>query len=196
MACPPACASGPTDRPAALARGDMMQLVGCGMSREAARSVYAQASIGLEDLDMVELHDCFAHNGRIVVQGTSPGRDRTRPMLRTVAAAARHGGRASGEGRAPGTGPQAGVGRSLRRHVVRGGRESLNVRRRLCGCTSHPSSNGDSPGCYSMRDMMRLPAISCLINAKRWRLTQPASTAVATPCNCLKNPSATGLSIS
>ena len=51
-----------TDRPAALASGDMMQLVGYGMSREAARSVYAQAGIGPEDLDVVELHDCFAHN--------------------------------------------------------------------------------------------------------------------------------------
>lgn len=51
-----------TDRPEALASGDMMQVVGWGMSRAAAHEVYAAAGIGPEDLDLVELHDCFAHN--------------------------------------------------------------------------------------------------------------------------------------
>ncbi|MEJ8858827.1 beta-ketoacyl synthase N-terminal-like domain-containing protein [Variovorax robiniae] len=32
------------------------------MSRAAARSVYEQAGIGADDLDVVELHDCVAHN--------------------------------------------------------------------------------------------------------------------------------------
>ena len=51
-----------TDRPEALNSGDMMQVVGYGMSREAAQLVYEQAGIGPHDLDVVELHDCFAHN--------------------------------------------------------------------------------------------------------------------------------------
>ena len=51
-----------TDRPDTLASHDMMMVVGYGMSREAARRVYEQAGIGAEDVDVVELHDCFAHN--------------------------------------------------------------------------------------------------------------------------------------
>ena len=51
-----------TDRAEALTSGDMMQVVGYGMSREAAQMVYEQAGVGPEDLDTVELHDCFAHN--------------------------------------------------------------------------------------------------------------------------------------
>ena len=51
-----------TDRAEALTSGDMMQVVGHGMSREAAQMVYEQAGVGPEDLDTVELHDCFAHN--------------------------------------------------------------------------------------------------------------------------------------
>jgi len=51
-----------TDRPDTFDSGDMMRLVGYDMSRAAARKVYEQAGIGPEDLDVVELHDCFAHN--------------------------------------------------------------------------------------------------------------------------------------
>jgi acetyl-CoA acetyltransferase len=51
-----------TDRPDTFDSRDMMQLVGYGMSQAAARSVYEQAGIGPEDLDVVELHDCFAQN--------------------------------------------------------------------------------------------------------------------------------------
>jgi acetyl-CoA acetyltransferase len=40
----------------------MMQLVGYGMSQAAARQVYDAAGIGPEDVDVVELHDCFAQN--------------------------------------------------------------------------------------------------------------------------------------
>jgi acetyl-CoA acetyltransferase len=41
---------------------DMRQVVGVDMTREAAREVYRQASVGPEDIQVVELHDCFAHN--------------------------------------------------------------------------------------------------------------------------------------
>jgi len=51
-----------TDRPDTFDSDDMIRLVGYDMSRAAARKVYEQAGIGPEDLDVVELHDCFAHN--------------------------------------------------------------------------------------------------------------------------------------
>jgi len=51
-----------TDTPDSFASRDMMQLVGYGMSRAAANAVYEQAGVGPHDLDVVELHDCFAHN--------------------------------------------------------------------------------------------------------------------------------------
>lgn len=51
-----------TDRPDAFDSHDMMNLVGYGMTAAAAHKVYEQAGIGPEDLDVVELHDCFAQN--------------------------------------------------------------------------------------------------------------------------------------
>jgi acetyl-CoA acetyltransferase len=51
-----------TDRPSTFEAGDMMRLVGYDMAREAASKVYEQACIGPEDINVVELHDCFAHN--------------------------------------------------------------------------------------------------------------------------------------
>jgi acetyl-CoA acetyltransferase len=57
-----------TDRPSTFETDDMMRLVGYDMSREAAQKVYAQAGVGPEDLDVVELHDCFAHNELITYE--------------------------------------------------------------------------------------------------------------------------------
>jgi len=51
-----------TDRPETFAAHDMMELVGYGMSKTASRQVYEAAGIGPEDVDVVELHDCFAQN--------------------------------------------------------------------------------------------------------------------------------------
>lgn len=51
-----------TDRPATFAARDMREVVGWSMAHEAAQQVYESASIGPEDIDVVELHDCFAHN--------------------------------------------------------------------------------------------------------------------------------------
>ena len=51
-----------TDTPATFDSGDMMRVVGYDMTRTAAGDVYQQAGIGPEDVDVVELHDCFAHN--------------------------------------------------------------------------------------------------------------------------------------
>ena len=57
-----------TDRPSTFDSHDMMRVVGYDMSREAAQKVYAQAGIGPADLDVVELHDCFAHNELITYE--------------------------------------------------------------------------------------------------------------------------------
>jgi hypothetical protein len=51
-----------TDRPGTFDSNDMMRLVGYDMGRGAAQKVYAQAGVGPDGLDVVELHDCFAHN--------------------------------------------------------------------------------------------------------------------------------------
>jgi acetyl-CoA acetyltransferase len=51
-----------TDRPSTVVSRDMRELVGCGMTRSAATQVYDEAGIEPADVDVVELHDCFAHN--------------------------------------------------------------------------------------------------------------------------------------
>ena len=51
-----------TDAPSTFESGDMMRVVGYDMAREAAQQVYEQAGIGPNDIDVVELHDCFAQN--------------------------------------------------------------------------------------------------------------------------------------
>jgi acetyl-CoA acetyltransferase len=57
-----------TDRASTFEANDMMRLVGYDMSREAADKVYQQAGIGPDELDVVELHDCFAHNELITYE--------------------------------------------------------------------------------------------------------------------------------
>jgi acetyl-CoA acetyltransferase len=51
-----------TDAPSTFDSADMRRLVGADMARAAASQVYEQAGIGPEDLDVVELHDCFTAN--------------------------------------------------------------------------------------------------------------------------------------
>ena len=51
-----------TDTPETFSAHDMIQLVGYGMTQAAVRRVYDEAGIGPEDVDVVELHDCFAQN--------------------------------------------------------------------------------------------------------------------------------------
>jgi len=57
-----------TDAPAVFDARDMREVVGFGMSHEAARQVYEAAGIGPEDIDVVELHDCFAQNELITYE--------------------------------------------------------------------------------------------------------------------------------
>ena len=58
-----------TDTPSTFEAHDMMQLVGYDMTGEAARQVYEAAGLGPKDIDVVELHDCFAHNELITYEG-------------------------------------------------------------------------------------------------------------------------------
>lgn len=57
-----------TDYPSTFEARDMMQVVGADMSRAAAGQVYEQAGIGPQDVDVVELHDCFAQNELITYE--------------------------------------------------------------------------------------------------------------------------------
>lgn len=51
-----------TDYNSTFDANDMIQLVGFDMAQAAAQQVYEQAGIGPQDIDVCELHDCFAHN--------------------------------------------------------------------------------------------------------------------------------------
>jgi acetyl-CoA acetyltransferase len=51
-----------TDRPSTFGSRSMIDLVGFGLSESAATQVYEQAGLGPEDVDVCELHDCFAQN--------------------------------------------------------------------------------------------------------------------------------------
>ena len=57
-----------TDKPDAFESHDMMNLVGYSMTEAAAQRVYKQAGVGPEDLDVVELHACFAQNELITYE--------------------------------------------------------------------------------------------------------------------------------
>ena len=51
-----------TDRQITFDARDMREVVGFSMAQAAAQQVYEAAGIGPRDIDVVELHDCFAHN--------------------------------------------------------------------------------------------------------------------------------------
>jgi len=57
-----------TDRPSTFDSDDMRYVVGYGMARQAADQVYADAGVGPRDVDVVELHDCFAQNELITYE--------------------------------------------------------------------------------------------------------------------------------
>jgi acetyl-CoA acetyltransferase len=58
-----------TDFPSTFEARDLMQMVGYDMTAAAAKSVYEQAGAGPEDVDVVELHDCFTANELITYEG-------------------------------------------------------------------------------------------------------------------------------
>jgi acetyl-CoA acetyltransferase len=51
-----------TDTPEAFSSGSMVDVVGAPMTRDAARQVFAESGLTIEDVDVIELHDCFAIN--------------------------------------------------------------------------------------------------------------------------------------
>ncbi|MCE4072298.1 MULTISPECIES: lipid-transfer protein [Pseudomonas] len=48
---------------------DLRYAAGYGMALSASKQVYEAAGIGAEDIDVVELHDCFAHNELVTYEG-------------------------------------------------------------------------------------------------------------------------------
>jgi acetyl-CoA acetyltransferase len=57
-----------TDGTSTFASHDMMRVVGYDMAKAASRQVYEATGVGPEDLDVVELHDCFAQNELITYE--------------------------------------------------------------------------------------------------------------------------------
>ncbi len=57
-----------TDRAEDFSRG-RIGMVGMGMTERAAKQVYEQSGIGPEDVQVVELHDCFSTNELITYEG-------------------------------------------------------------------------------------------------------------------------------
>ena len=57
-----------TDYESSFGSGSDMKLVGFDMTREAARRVYEQSGHGPEEVDVVELHDCFSANEMITYE--------------------------------------------------------------------------------------------------------------------------------
>ena len=51
-----------TDFPSSFEGKTMMQIVGSDMSQAAANDLYERTGIGPDDVDVVELHDCFTSN--------------------------------------------------------------------------------------------------------------------------------------
>lgn len=51
-----------SDLPSTFADRSMISLVGADMSRTAARQVYEQSGLTPDDVDVIELHDCFSPN--------------------------------------------------------------------------------------------------------------------------------------
>jgi acetyl-CoA acetyltransferase len=57
-----------TDFPSSFEKS-MIKMVGYDMTKSGAEKVYAQAGLGPEDVDVVELHDCFTANEILTYEG-------------------------------------------------------------------------------------------------------------------------------
>ncbi|SCK42892.1 Acetyl-CoA acetyltransferase [Variovorax sp. HW608] len=65
-----------TDTPSSFESNDMRKLVGYDMTAQAVKWVYERSGVGPEDVDVVELHDCFTANELISYEAlglTAPG---------------------------------------------------------------------------------------------------------------------------
>src|SRR5690242_14070431 len=57
-----------TDLPSTFQGGDI-QMIGADLTRTASRRVYEQSGLGPENVDVIELHDCFSTNELITYEG-------------------------------------------------------------------------------------------------------------------------------
>jgi acetyl-CoA acetyltransferase len=58
-----------TDTPSTYDSHDMIRVVGFDMTRSASRQACEQAGVGPDDIDVIELHDCFAQNELLTYEG-------------------------------------------------------------------------------------------------------------------------------
>ncbi|MCC2639178.1 MAG: lipid-transfer protein [Moraxellaceae bacterium] len=58
-----------TDYASSFEEKSMIKMIGYDMTKQAARQVYEAAGIGPEDVDVVELHDCFTANELLTYEG-------------------------------------------------------------------------------------------------------------------------------
>lgn len=58
-----------TDYASSFGESSMIKMVGYDMTRQAAKQVYEAAGIGPEDVQVVELHDCFTANELLTYEG-------------------------------------------------------------------------------------------------------------------------------
>lgn len=58
-----------TDFPSSIEERSMIKMIGFDMTAAAARQVYEKTGIGAEDVDVVELHDCFTANELLTYEG-------------------------------------------------------------------------------------------------------------------------------
>jgi acetyl-CoA acyltransferase len=57
-----------TDMPSSFDERSCIKIVGYDMSKEAARRAYEEAEVGPDDVDVIELHDCFSANELITYE--------------------------------------------------------------------------------------------------------------------------------
>jgi acetyl-CoA acetyltransferase len=58
-----------TDYKSSFDEDSMIKMVGYDMTKQAAKQVYEKAGVGPEDVDVVELHDCFTTNEVLTYEG-------------------------------------------------------------------------------------------------------------------------------
>jgi acetyl-CoA acetyltransferase len=64
-----------TDMPSTFEERSSIRIVGFDMSKEAADRAYEQAGVGPEDVDVIELHDCFSANELITYEALGLARE-------------------------------------------------------------------------------------------------------------------------
>ncbi|MEU2429951.1 lipid-transfer protein [Streptomyces sp. NPDC007861] len=81
-----------TDTADSFASGSCIDVVGRPMSRAAARQAYEASGLGIEDIDVIELHDCFSVNELLTYEALGMCADGESGKL-VESGATTHGGR-------------------------------------------------------------------------------------------------------